>query len=80
MALGGRGWLAFDANEPPNDPGDKWEVCPRTKEQFRLGTLAAGRLEGGRWNLTPGGKELELRVFSKSCCLRGCDLNNSLWH
>ena len=28
----------------------------------------------GGWNLTPGGKELELRVFSKGCCLRGCDL------
>ena len=66
LALEGRGWLAFDAKEPSSDPGDKWEVCPRTREQFRLDTWVAGRLEGRRGGIWL----LEAKSWSSGFSLR----------
>lgn len=55
----------------------RWQVgsVPQDEGAIPFGHLSCWQTGGWEgWNLTPGGKKLELRVFSKGCCLRGCDL------
>lgn len=55
----------------------RWQVgsVPQDEGAIPFGHLSCWQTGGWRgWNLTPGGKKLEFRVFSKGCCLRGCDL------
>ena len=66
-------WLAFDAREPSTDPGDKWEVGTRKERTVTFVTaelLAEWRLGVGfdAWK-----QRVAAQVFSKGCCLRGCD-------